>query len=230
MEEVRRRIASAAQAAGRDAGAIHLIAVTKTVSAQQAAEAVAAGIANLGENRVQEGIAKRAALGRQGRQVRWHLIGHLQRNKARLAAETFDVVHSVDSVDLAARLGQVVRPAGKLGALVQVNVSGEASKHGCRPEEAKPLVQAILEQGRLDWLGLMTMAPWSEDPEAAAPHFRRLRELRDRLRSDLLSPEQREAGVGRELSMGMTGDFEAAVREGATMVRIGTAIFGEREG
>ncbi len=173
-------------------------------------EAVSAGIREIGENRVQEAQIKRSELG-EG--LRWHMIGHLQRNKAKLAAGLFDWIHSVDSSELVQLLDQQSR---KLKILVQVNVSGEATKEGCRPEELEKLAAEVGKSSNLTLAGLMTMAPFGEDPEAARPFFGKLRQLRDKLDPKL------------ELSMGMSGDFEAAIKEGATMVRIGTAIFGER--
>ena len=231
LEGVRRRIAEAARRVGRDPAEVRLVCVTKGVPVSHIEEALAAGVTDLGENRVQEAQEKQAALGTgyrvPGTEVRWHLIGHLQRNKAKLAAESFDVIHSVDSSELvralvrAAALRRVVYPRE---VLIQVNVSGEAMKHGCRPEEAQGLAEEILRSKHLKWVGLMTMAPFSEDSEKARPFFRQLRELRDELRHSSLAGACAELG----LSMGMSEDFETAVEEGATMVRVGTAIFGER--
>lgn len=224
LEKVRRRIDEAARRAGRDPAGVRLICVTKGVDPHRIEEALAAGVREIGENRVQEAVIKKAQLGPD---LKWHMIGHLQRNKAKLAAEVFDAVHSADSAELVRALDhhmgtlQLGRP---LEALVEVNVSGEATKNGCRPEEAQALVEEVLKGKNLRWAGLMTMAPYSEDPEAARPHFRALRELRDGLRRDLAVSGE----TGLHLSMGMSGDFEAAVEEGATMVRIGTAIFGGR--
>lgn len=235
LEGVRRRIEEAARRAGRDPAEVRLVYVTKGVSVPRIEEALAAGATDLGENRVQEALAKQTALVAGGHVggVRWHLIGHLQRNKAKIAVERFDVIHSVDSLELIQaldRLASLRQAQGEwreraLELLVQVNVSGEQTKHGCRPEEARGLAEAILRSKGLRWAGLMTMAPFSDDPESSRPVFRRLRELRDGLRHPSL------AGPGAELhlSMGMSQDFEVAVEEGATMVRIGTAIFGERK-
>lgn len=216
LRQVRERIFAAARGAGREAADVRLLCVTKGVSVERIREAVAAGVREIGENRVQEAQGKKPALGRD---LRWHLIGRLQRNKARPAAGLFDVIHSVDSPELVDALGK--QGGRELEVLIQVNVSGEASKGGCRPEEAQALAEAIRKTKSLKWTGLMTMAPYSENPEAARPVFRRLRELRDRL--------EKEFGLKLGLSMGMSGDFETAVQEGATMVRIGAAIFGERE-
>ena len=212
LRRVRERIDAAARSAGRDPSEVRLICVTKGITAQRIREAVAAGVREIGENRVQEAEEKRWDLGPG---LKWHLIGRLQSNKAKLAAQLFDVIHSADSLDLVEELEK--RAGRKLEVLIQVNVSGEATKGGCRPEEAAKLAEAVLKCKNLRWSGLMTMAPYSEDPESARPVFRKLRELRDKLGNPKL-----------DLSMGMSGDFEAAVREGATMVRVGTAIFGER--
>lgn len=235
LERVRRRIGEAARRAGRDPGGVRLIAVTKGVAVPHIEEALAAGVTDLGENRVQEAVTKQAALAAWGRAgggrpsaLRWHMIGHLQRNKAKLAVEMFDMLHSADSAELIRAL-DLHRGALQLGRplelLVEVNVSGEETKHGCKPEEAQGLAEEILRSKNLRWTGLMTMAPHSEEPGAARPHFRKLRELRDALRRELAVSGE----AGLHLSMGMSGDFEVAVEEGATMVRIGTAIFGERQ-
>lgn len=232
LAAVRERVAAAARRAGRDPAAITLVAVTKTHPPELVAEAIAAGAADLGENRVQEAAAKIAALGDQRQALRWHLIGHLQRNKARLAAELFDLVHSVDSLRLAEALARQLPPGRALPVLLQVNVSGEASKEGFdlagglenRQALAAllPEVEHIVALPGLAVRGLMTIAPIVGDPEQARPIFRRLRELRDELARRL--PQAR----WDELSMGMTDDFEAAIAEGATIVRVGRAIFGER--
>lgn len=211
LDRVRERVSQAARAAGRDPADVRLICVTKGVSVERIREAVAAGVREIGENRVQEAQEKKEKVS----DLRWHLIGRLQRNKAKLAVELFDVIHSVDSLELLEELEK--RADRKLEVLIQVNVSGEATKGGCRPEEAEVLAEAALKGKNLRWSGLMTMAPYGEDPEAARPVFRKLRELRDRL--------QTRFGVKLDLSMGMSGDFETAVQEGATMVRVGTAIF-----
>lgn len=231
LKRVRERIAAAARAAGRDPAEVRLICVTKGVPIERIREAAAAGVREIGENRVQEAQEKQLLMGRvpatgpaAGRPfgdsppLRWHLIGRLQRNKAKLAAGLFDVVHSVDSPKLIETLERFEQ---KLDLLIQVNVSGEAAKGGCRPEEAEGLAAAIQRSKHLRWTGLMTMAPFSKNPEDARPVFRQLRELRDVLQKRLSRP-------ALDLSMGMSGDFEVAVQEGATLVRIGTAIFGER--
>jgi pyridoxal phosphate enzyme (YggS family) len=215
----RARIAAAAERAGRDPGAVRLIAVSKTVAAERVAEAVAAGVTDLGENRVQEAVAK-APLLPAG--LRWHMVGHLQTNKAARAASTFAVVHSVDSVRLAELLA-ARRPAGLgvLEVLLEVELTGLPGHTGFAPEAVGEAVAAI---GGLDGLrlrGLMTMAPPVGDPELARPAFGRLRRLRDEI-------EQGAGAALPELSMGMSDDYEVAVEEGATVVRLGRAIFGER--
>jgi hypothetical protein len=230
LESLKVRIAQAARRAGRDPQGVRLVCVTKGVAVERIQEAIAAGVTEIGENRVQEAQEKQPALGRG---VRWHMVGTLQRNKAKLAVELFDLTHSVDSAELVEVLeskpgtvpsGDSPRPK-LLEVLIQVNVSGEATKHGCRPEEAEPLAQAIAKSKHLKLAGLMTMAPFSESPEDARPYFRKLRELRDRLQKGFYS-KLRTHDSELHLSMGMSGDFEVAVEEGATMVRIGTAIFG----
>ncbi len=229
VERVRRRIAEAARRAGRDPGGVRLVCVTKGVAGPSIEEAIAAGATDLGENRVQEAAAKRAELGTRyaapGTGLRWHMIGHLQRNKAKLAAEMFDVVHSADSPELIHALDRAASERS-LELLIEVNISGEAAKHGCRPEEARRLAEEILRSRNLRWSGLMTMAPFSRDPEDSRSHFRKLRELRDKLQRELAGSRPGGQAGALGLSMGMSGDFEVAVEEGATMVRIGTAIFG----
>lgn len=222
IEALRGRIAAAARAAGRRPEDVLLVAVSKTVDAGRVREAVAAGVDVLGENYVQEAQAKMAAL--EQAPVSWHLIGHLQTNKARLAVELFDLIHSVDSLKLARELDKQAARIGKRQAvLIQVNTGGEASKSGVAVEEALALVAAAVRLEHLEVRGLMTIPPFFDAPERARPFFRELRVLRDRY----LDAPGANAAV-RELSMGMTGDFEAAIAEGATLVRVGTAIFGAR--
>jgi len=219
LKEVRAAIAAAAQRAGRDPGRVRLVAVSKTVDLERLRAAIDAGQDLFGENYLQEARDKIAALGRQ---VRWHLVGHLQSNKARGAAELFDLIHSVDRVKLARALSAAAARLDKVqDVLIQVNQGGEATKSGVSPEAAPELLKEVARLPHLKVLGLMTMPPWFPDPEAARPYFRALRELRDRLR-DL-------SGLPlTELSMGMSGDFAVAAEEGATLVRVGTAIFGQR--
>jgi pyridoxal phosphate enzyme (YggS family) len=233
IAQVRERIAAAAHAAGRDPASITLVAVSKTHPPEVIAAAVAAGITDLGENRVQEAVDKIAALAELRPQPRWHLIGHLQRNKAGPAAEHFALVHAVDSLRLAEALDRRAAALGRrLPILLQFNVSGEASKEGFDlPGGAAnraglavllPELEQLLALPALEVRGLMTIAPIVEDPDAARPIFRTLRELRDELAQSF--PQ----ATWNELSMGMTDDFPAAIAEGATIVRVGRAIFGAR--
>jgi pyridoxal phosphate enzyme (YggS family) len=227
VERVMERIARAALKAGRKPEEVRLVAVTKGVPLQVAEVAVRAGITDLGENRVQEGETKRQALSSSCGGVRWHLIGHLQTNKAGRAARTFDLVHSIDSLRAAEALSAGVARArdGPLDVLVQVNVSGEESKYGLTSDRTEPFLREV---GGLDGIrvrGLMTIAPLVYDPEDTRPVFRRLAELARTLEGARLR------GVSMDiLSMGMTQDFEVAISEGANLVRIGTAIFGPRSG
>ena len=220
LDEVKANIAAACRRAGRNPDDVEIIAVTKTHGAETVDEAWRAGLRIVGENKVQEAAWKRPA-SMSGPE--WHLIGHLQSNKVRHALELFDFIHSVDSAKLADRIDFI---ADSIGArpriLLEVNVSGEKSKSGMRPEDVEPLLRHIIEAcPRITVEGLMTMAPFSESSEDARPYFRRLRELRDSLEAEL--------GVGLpRLSMGMSGDYEVAVEEGATWVRLGTVLFGER--
>jgi pyridoxal phosphate enzyme (YggS family) len=221
---VRERIARAAERAGRAPDTVRLVAVSKTHPAERVREAFAAGLRDFGENRVQEAEAKVETLAElRAAGLRWHLIGHLQSNKARRAAALFDVVHSIDSRDLGLRLARLGQEAGRpLRGLVQVDLAGEATKSGLPESDLLPALEALRGAEGLQVEGLMLLPPFLEDPEAVRPYFRRLRELL----------EQACAGgllAGRELSMGMSHDFEVAVEEGATLVRVGTALFGERQ-
>ena len=219
LDRIHERIRQACQRCGRDPSSVTLIAVTKGVSPELIREAVRCGVTHVGENRVQEAVAKQAALG--ALPVRWHLIGHLQRNKARRAAELFDVVQSVDSTTLASDLDRHAAARSRaLDIMIQVNLSGETTKFGCQPQETATLAAAIAAARGLRLLGLMTIAPFSDDPERARPVFQQLRRLRDQLQPAAPSP--------LSLSMGMSQDVEVAIEEGADLVRIGTAIFGER--
>ena len=221
ITEVRRSIAAAAVRSGRDPATITLIAVGKTHPPERVAEAVRAGATDLGENRVQEAAAKRPGVPA----ATWHLIGPLQRNKAATALETFDVIHTIDRIELADRLELLLErdwPGRRQRVLVEVNVGDEPQKAGVLPDEAAELVVAVAERPRLELVGLMAIPPFEDDPEASRPHFRALRELRDRLR------DQTALDLA-QLSMGMSHDYEVAIEEGATMVRVGTAIFGPRE-
>jgi pyridoxal phosphate enzyme (YggS family) len=222
IEAVHARMAAAARAAGRRPEEIRLVAVSKTVEVERVREAVAAGVSLLGENYVQEAREKIHALGTTS--VAWHFIGHLQTNKARQVVPLFDLIHSVDSLKLAQELDKQAARFGKRQAvLVQVNTGRETSKSGIYAENALPLIRAVSQLEHLEVRGLMTLPPFFDAPGRARPYFRQLRELRDQYLQEF-GP----ASGALELSMGMTGDFEAAIAEGATMVRIGTAIFGAR--
>lgn len=221
LARVRARIAAAARRVGRNPEAVGLVAVSKTVGLERLKEAAAAGQRRFGENYLQEARSKITALGPE---MEWHFIGHLQSNKARAAVELFHLIHSVDRLRLAEALDQAAARVGKVqDVLLQVNLAGEASKSGAAPAAAPKLLEAISRQPHLRVVGLMTMPPWLPDPEEVRPFFRALRVLRDRLAALGLVESTLP-----ELSMGMTGDFEAAVEEGATLVRVGTAIFGAR--
>jgi pyridoxal phosphate enzyme (YggS family) len=218
---LRERVASAAQKAGRNPDEILLLAISKTMPAECVEEAALAGQIHFGENRVQEARDKIPQLPTN---LVWHLVGHLQSNKAKYCPDLFEWVHSIDSVPLAREVSRRYMDKGKVcKALIQVSVSGEEVKFGCDPVDTAEILNTLIEEDGTEPLGLMTMPPWDPDPEVSRPWFRALRFLRD----DLLSMGFPE-GTLQELSMGMTGDFEVAVEEGATIVRIGTAIFGER--
>ena len=220
-QEILARIGAAAERAGRDPSLISLVAVSKTVPAERLMAAVAAGLTVFGENRVQEGEGKRPLVAG----ATWHLIGPLQANKARRAIAAYDVVQSVDSVDLAGRLDRIVAeergPHARLPVLLQVNVDRDPGKAGFDSVELARRLPGLLDHRNLRVDGLMTVGRLVADPEAARPTFRRLRELAARLRAA-------DGRLGGELSMGMSADFEVAVEEGATIVRVGRALFGER--
>ena len=221
LDRVRGRVAKAAERAGRRPSDVLLVGVSKTVEVARIRQAIEAGVPALGENRVQEAKEKAAEIGRP---VPWHLIGHLQTNKARLAAEQFDTVHSIDSQRVATALAQH-RPAEavSLAVLIEVDLTGIPGRSGVREEDVEPLARTIVDVSGVHLLGLMTIAPPGDSSEASRPYFARLRAIRDRVQqsSDLALPD---------LSMGMTDDFEVAIEEGATLVRIGRAIFGEPPG
>ncbi|MDQ7819806.1 MAG: YggS family pyridoxal phosphate-dependent enzyme [Armatimonadota bacterium] len=217
IARVRERIARAALRSGRQPEDVTLVAVTKGVDPARILEAAACGITDVGENRVQEAAAKIQALGEVAARLRWHLVGHLQRNKARQAAQLFALIHSVDRLALGEELSR--RTRRPLEVLVQVNVAGEPQKFGVAPADAAELVRALSRLPGLRVVGLMTIAPVADDPEAVRPVFARLRELRDDL-------ARRGVADLPHLSMGMSQDFDVAVEEGATMVRIGRALFG----
>lgn len=221
LEIVRREIVAAAASSGRDPSAIRLVAVSKTKPPELIREAYAAGQRDFGENYVQELSAKADALADLP-DLRFHLIGHLQRNKAKLVARLVSVIHTIDSARLATELGKHAgdrAPDRALDALVEVNVGGEEQKSGCRPEDLPGVLAAVEAEPALRLRGLMTVPPFTEDPRASAPYFEELARLR-----------QAHGGPARlpELSMGMSRDFPLAIAAGATLVRIGTAIFGSR--
>jgi PLP dependent protein len=216
---VRERIAEAARRGGRAVDSVRLVLATKTQPPEALRAAYAAGARDFGENYVQEAAAKRAALADLTR-IRWHLIGHLQTNKARTAAAMFDLIHSLDSARLAQALHRS-HPAPPVRVLIEVNLGGETSKSGVAPAQVAALIKAAHD--KVDVVGLMMIPPPAPDPEAARRLFAQLRELRERLAA--------AAGLAlSELSMGMTDDFEVAIEEGATIVRVGRAVFGERAG
>ena len=219
LERVQAVIREACAKAGRRTDEVEVIGVTKTHGPEAVREAWEAGIRILGENKVQEAAAKiPGCVGGP----EWHLIGHLQRNKARPALELFSVIHSVDSLRLAEQLENVAGEAGhRPQVLLEINVSGEASKDGLRPEQAPEVIDYLMTCRSLTWTGLMTLAPFCPDPEQTRPVFAALRELRDRW--------ERDYGVGLpNLSMGMSNDYRVAVEEGATWLRLGTVLFGDR--
>jgi len=221
IAEVRGRLEDAARRAGRDPRQVRLVAVSKTVELDRLRQAVAAGQLIFGENYLQEARPKVAALGPA---VSWHFVGHLQSRKATGAVELFELIHSVDRLKLARALDQAAARQGKIQEiLVQVDLAGEETKSGAAPEAVAALLKEIATLPHLKVTGLMTMPPWFTDPEAVRPYFKALRELRDRLRQ----LEVIDSPLA-ELSMGMSGDYEVAVEEGATLIRVGTAIFGSR--
>ena len=221
LADVRARIARAAGRAGRDPSSIRLIAVSKTFPAEYVRAAADAGQIDFGENKVQEALSKMDQA--SDLHVRWHLIGHLQSNKAKKAAR-FDLVHSVDAPALAEKLDEAADAAGRrLDLLVQVDLAGEATKHGAREDELIAIFDRIRSARSCRCVGLMILPPAVADPDAARPYFRELRDVRERLLARGV-----DASMLQELSMGMSHDFEVAVEEGATMVRVGTAIFGGR--
>jgi pyridoxal phosphate enzyme (YggS family) len=224
LARVRAQIEAAALKCGRLPHEVTLIAISKTHPASLVRAAIEFGANDIGENRVQEAEQKINEVGRSA--ARWHLVGHLQANKARRAVQLFDVIHSLDSLELARRLDRLCGEEGRetLPVLIQVDLGHEETKAGIDESELPELVEGLKSLGRVQLVGLMTLPPFFDDPEQARPFFRRLRELRDDL------ARQGAFGADRkgELSMGMTHDFAVAIEEGATMVRVGTAIFGQR--
>ena len=214
LRRVQERIEAACQRAGRSPDEVTLVGVTKTVGPDAVIEAYEAGLRDFGENRVQEAVAKIDTVAQLGVEARWHLIGHLQTNKVKLAAGCFGIIHSVDSVRLSREISR--RYESDVPVLLEVNVAQDPAKFGFAPEEVAAALREIAVLPHLDVRGLMTIAPITTNPDETRPTFRRLRELRDDL-------------ALAELSMGMSGDFEVAIEEGATMVRVGTAIFGPRD-
>jgi pyridoxal phosphate enzyme (YggS family) len=222
IERIGERIDAARRRAGRS-DLVTLVAVSKTVEPERVLAAFEAGQRVFGENRVQEAVSKIAATAPRMPGAEWHLIGHLQRNKARAAVDAFSLIESVDSLELARRLSHLAGQIGRtLPVLIEVNVAGEENKHGFSPAEFRRSAEELAGLGHLEIRGLMTVAPLASSPDEVRPVFRELRTLRDWAREST-------AGTGfAELSMGMSGDFEVAIEEGATMVRIGRALFGER--
>ena len=222
LAEVSERIADAAARAGRAPNTVTLVAVTKTINAATVQTAVDAGLRHFGENRVQEAVDKIPSV--SGESLRWHLIGHLQSNKARLAVLNFDMIHTVDSPALVARLDRIAGEVNRRPSLlVQVDLGHEATKSGAEERQLSEIVRAMDETRNVEFVGLMTLPPFLEDPEKTRPYFRRL----NRLLEEINAARPADKRV-KELSMGMSHDFEVAIEEGATIVRVGTAIFGER--
>lgn len=217
--QIRAAIAGACARVGRAPEEVTLLAASKTVAPERIREAYACGLRHFGENRVQDRMAKQAALA--DLDIEWHLLGPLQSNKAARARELFDVLETVDSLALAERLNRLGRQPARV--MLEINVGGEAQKHGTVPERALALAQAVAALPNLHLCGVMTVPPAAEDPEASRPYFRSLTELSRRIRTVLPKPPQRW-----DISMGMSHDFEIAVEEGATIVRLGTALFGAR--
>lgn len=223
FENVRKRVAAAARRCNRSIEEITLVAITKMHPTETLRAALDLGMTDFGESRVQEAEQKIVKMGREA--ARWHLVGHLQANKARRAVRLFDVIHSLDSIELAQRLERLCVDENReeLPVLIQVDLGGESTKTGIESRELGDLVDVLHECRRLKLVGLMTLPPYFENPDCSRPYFKTLRDVRDQL--------QRQGRFGEgpgELSMGMSHDFEIAIEEGATMLRVGTAIFGER--
>lgn len=223
LRNLREKVVRAAERSRRSPGDITIVAISKTFPVDSVSEAIAAGQLVFGENRIQEADAKIRFFA-ESHGIEWHLVGHLQSNKARRAAELFHVIHSLDSPHLAAKLSDACRAMGKqLSVLLQVDLGKEAAKFGIDEGEVRNLVSAVLQMDGLRLDGLMIMPPYCEDPELVRPYFTRLRDLKD-----ALEKEQPGCLGHRHLSMGMSHDFEVAIEEGATMIRVGTAIFESR--
>ena len=225
VAEVQERLAQAAGRAGRSPKAVTLVAAAKTRTPEEVAEVIRAGLTHIGENYVQELLATREAIDKMDLPaVTWHVIGHLQRNKVKYLQPAPALIHSLDSLALAQEIDRRAGEGGtRQGVLLEVNLAGEETKSGVSPAEVEALATRVLELPHLELQGLMAMPPYTEDPETSRPHFRRLRALAEELASQGLPPENL-----RHLSMGMSGDYEVAVEEGATLVRLGTILFGPR--
>jgi len=222
LAAIRERIAAAAVAAGRSAAEITLLAVSKTFGAEAVRAAYEAGQRDFGENKVQEALQKMGELA--DLPIGWHLIGHLQSNKTRKAAPAFAAIHSIDSIDLLRRIDAAAAEEGATpGLFIQVDLAGEATKFGAPEPDVPAIARAALDCRAARLRGLMLLPPWFDEPERARPYFQRLRQLRDRLVDSGIDGSKLS-----ELSMGMSHDFEVAIQEGATLVRVGTAIFGKR--
>jgi len=222
VSEIRQKLAAACIRVGRNPSEVTLVAVSKTFPADKIQEAALGGAIDIGENYVQELLGKHKTLGND---IRWHFIGHLQSNKVKYVAEWIHLIHSVDNDRLAAEIDKRATQFGRIiDILIEVNTTGESSKYGVRPDKTVQFIKHLASMRRIRIAGLMTIGPFLPDPESSRPMFRALRELRD----EGGSLDQKNVAM-HHLSMGMTGDFEVAVEEGATLVRIGTAIFGARK-
>ena len=229
LKSVTERIAKSCEKVGRSPQDVELVAITKEASVSQIEEVLGLGVRTLGENRVQDALAKHRIIGDR---AQWHLIGHLQTNKAKDAVGIFSLVHSVDSLRLAAAIDKEAKKINKIqDVLIQVNTSAEATKFGMPPEAALDFLKEAALYRNINIKGLMTIAPEVDDPQEARPYFRKLKQLLDEINERRTTPVRRSLGDGgiderRVLSMGLTNDFEVAIEEGSTMVRIGRAIFG----
>lgn len=225
-QDIQARISKACARSRREAASVRLLGAAKTVSVARLRQFLKAGLTEVGENYIQEGVEKKVVLG-QNTSLRWHLIGALQSNKAKIAVREFDLIHSVDRTSLAQAIDKTARESGKIqNVLLQVNIGAEVTKAGCAPDELRSLAGFCRNLENLRICGLMCLPPYDEDLEKTRPYFRQLRELRDELRAqNLLSSAEFEG----ELSMGMSDDFEVAIEEGATIIRLGTALFGRRD-
>ena len=222
LEKINEKIKKAALKANRSPEDIKLVAVTKTATVEQVKEVISAGVKIIGENKVQEAKEKYQVLSADIAEIEWHLVGHLQTNKVKYAIEIFDLIHSVDSIKLAEEIDKRSLQFGIMtNILVEVNVSGEETKYGIKPEEVEYFLKEISEFSRIKVRGLMTIAPIAEDKEEVRPYFRKLRELSEKIENKNIKNVKMDY-----LSMGMTDDFEVAIEEGANMVRIGRGIFG----